>query len=172
MRHLEGLAAEEVVLYQELAQLRDRLALAARQRDMGLEPLSLRLDPGPHHRRFDLVAQMRQGRLLRHPGPDAAQLGAAAEMPHPREAQREPRRAHPGQRGVDVLELRAVRLPDEAQRQVEVLRGNPAGARQAPAEQAQLPAYVLGQGEGDEQAHPVRTPPRYAESSSFGRTRG
>jgi hypothetical protein len=57
------------------------------------------------------------------------------------------------ERGVDVMELPAVDFADEAQGDVEILRGDPARARQAAAHQAQLPAYGLRQGEGNEQAH-------------------
>ena len=117
---------------------------------------------------------MVEGRLFVDAHPEAAQFRPTAEMADPGQADGEARRPDSSQGRVDVVELGAVDLTDEAERDVEALRLDPARARQAAGEQAQLPALVLGQGEGDEKTHGGKAPAanRELESSRFDPAQG
>ncbi len=78
------------------------------------------------------------------------------------------RRPDIGEGRVDIIHVAAIDIAEKAQGDVKILRRHPACARQAATEQAQLPAQVIGQAQGNEEPH-YTMPQIYATPGSRAR---
>src|SRR3546814_1200874 len=85
-----------------------------------------------------------------------AQPPACPKLADARGGNRKARKTNAGERDVYVLGIAAVDLADEAQGEVQVLRRHPARARQTAAEFREPAAQMVGQCEGDEEAHGLK----------------
>ena len=110
----------------------------------------LRLEPRAHRNRFDLVAQENDRLGARSPRPQGVRVAAAVEKSNPAQGEAERGCADEAKPRVQLLGAVAVGFANEAERQVEVVLGDPARAGHAALQGAQPRAGVLGQRQGDE----------------------
>jgi len=156
--HHDRLGPEQAVMSEEQLKARHRLAAPAGERDMRHELVAIGRQAGPYHRRFDLVAQVLQGRREPHPRPQEPYALAVAEMADAGEVHFESRRPQAPKRQVDVGGDARIDVADETQGQVQVFRRHPAQIGQAAEQDREALARFRGQRDTDEQAHGGKAP--------------
>src|SRR3954471_15046812 len=96
---------------------------------------------------------MQQGRLLLHARPDGLDAIAAGEMTDTGESEIKPRRTDTRESCIDIIHVAAIDIAEETQRDVKILRRDPAGAGESPTEKPQLPAHSFREAQGNEESH-------------------
>src|SRR5260221_2400051 len=128
----EWLGAEQRIGALEVLHIQRRDLLQPRQADMRAVASRVRREADTHHRRLDLVAQMKERGVALDADPKEARR-IAAEMPGAGQRPAGAGPAYPGERRGDVARRALVDLADEAQRQMHIAGIDPARALDAGA---------------------------------------